>query len=205
MTAKTLLRTTLLALTGLSLCGCVSSRPVPATAPAYETVARDPRRNTTQAQLDNRRGLSLLSRGKLGDAEAAFASALTADATYGPAHNNLGQVYFAQKQFYKAALEFAAAAQLMPQRPEPQNNLGLIYENVGKLDKAVEAYTRALVLAPDNVDVLGNLCRAKVRRNDHDDALKEQLRQLLMRDTRPAWINWAKERLALLGGGQVQN
>ena len=47
-------------------------------------------------------------------AEAALKAALTADVMFGPAHNNLGKVYFHKGELYLAAREFDYAMKLMP-------------------------------------------------------------------------------------------
>jgi Flp pilus assembly protein TadD len=117
---------------------------------------------------------------------------------YGPAHNNLGKAYFHQDKLYLAAWEFQYAMKLMPNTPEPRNNLGLVFESAGKLDDAVASYDEAMRLEPDNVQFIGNLARARVRRGDRDDDLRELLDKLVMRETRPDWADWARGQLATM-------
>ena len=85
----------------------------------------------------------------------------------------------------------------MPNQPEPPNNLGLVYEAAGKLDEVADAYGKA-VLEPDNVEALGNLVRAKVRRGDRDPSVRALLNKLVLRDTRPEWLAWEKRFLVRL-------
>ena len=87
----------------------------------------------------------------------------------------------------------------MPDSPRPKSNLGLVLEAVGKYDEAVESYEQALKLAPDNVEVIGNLARLLVRTGRKGDRTRELLGQVVMKDPRPEWTEWARERLALMG------
>ena len=117
----------------------------------YETVSKDPRRDTDAARLHNARAVKLLQKGEMAKAEKELKEALAADVFFAPAHNNLGTVYYRQGKHYLAAWEYQYAAKLMPDSPRPKSNLGLVLEAVGKYDEAVGAYEQALELAPDNV------------------------------------------------------
>ena len=79
----------------------------------------------------------------------------------------------------------------------------MVLESIGKLDDAVERYAEARERAPDNAQVLGNLARAKYQRGDHDERMRELLTEVAMKDDRPEWANWARERLALDYGRPV--
>jgi Tfp pilus assembly protein PilF len=182
---------TLLALVALS--GCASTRK---NADAYETMRKDPRHDAELAQRENARAVALLDKGEYDGAEAALKAALVADILCGPAHNNLGKVYFHQKKLYMAAWEFQYAAKLMPNQPEPLNNLGLVFEAAGKLDDAANSYTKAITIEPDNVQAMGNLARAHVRRGDRDDATRALLQGLILRETRPDWLAWEQTTLS---------
>lgn len=48
---------------------------------------------------------------------------------------------------------------------------------------------------------VGNLARARIRRGDRSGDVAALLRTLIATDTRPSWVAWAKERLALLTSG----
>src|SRR5438270_2728983 len=150
-------------------CGCGAPQR-PASRP-YQTIAPDPQRDADLARRENARAVQLIDKHDYAAAEAALKSALAADVMCGPAHNNLGKVYFRQKKLYLAAWEFQYAMKLMPNQAEPPNNLGLVFEVAGKLDDAAESYGKAVALEPENVDAMGNLARARVRRGDRDDAV----------------------------------
>jgi Flp pilus assembly protein TadD len=178
------------------LAGC--SRNAAREAGEYQTVARDLRRDTDRARQYNAEAVQLIEDGRFERAERALKRALAADITYGPAHNNLGKIYYHQNKLYLAAWEFQYAIQLMPNHPEPRNNLGLVFESVGRLNDAVEWYDKALSLEPDNTQVMGNLARARVRRGEADEQLRLLLSDLVIRDTRPEWVEWARQRLSAM-------
>ena len=176
--------------------GCSAT---PAMSSQYKTVRDMPNRDNAKAREGNVLAIALLYEGRFEEAEAQLKKALAADVTFGPAHNNLGKVYYHQNKFYLSAWEFQNAIKLMPHHPEPRNNLGLVLEAVGKLDDAISLYGEALDLQPDNPHMLGNLARARLRRGDRGDTIRQILGDLIMRDTRSDWVNWARRRLALLG------
>ena len=164
----------------------------------YRTVARNLQRDTDRAKHENAQALELIDKGKWEDAEKPLKDALTADLTFGPAHNNLGRVYYEQGKFYLAAWEFEYAAKLMPNEAQPRNNLGLVLEETGKLDEAIEQYDQGLALNPQDAQIIGNAARARLRRGDHDTQVKLLLQKVIDRDTRPQWLQWARENLVLL-------
>ena len=175
--------------------GCAASHPAQR---SYQTIAPDPQRDADLARRENARAVGLIDKGDYAGAETALKSALAADIMCGPAHNNLGKVYFHQGKLYLAAWEFQYAMKLMPNQPEPANNLGLVFEAAGKLDEAADSYGKAVALGPDNVQALGNLARARVRRGDHDSSVRALLNKLVLRETRPDWLAWEKATLARL-------
>jgi Tfp pilus assembly protein PilF len=167
----------------------------------YRTVDADANHDTEAARRKNARALKILEHphngglGHIGRAEKTLQEALAADVTYGPAHNNLGKVYFRQQKYYLAAWEFEYAMKLMPHRSEPMNNLGMVYEEVGKFDKAMEMYAIAYSIDPQNPEIIGNLARCSMRQGDSVDQVKPLLEDLVMLDYRPEWVNWAREQL----------
>lgn len=167
----------------------------------YRTHSGDPDRDTQRARRLADEAVALIDEGQLERAEGLLKEALAADVFYGPAHNNLGHVYLRTDRYYSAAWEFQYAIKLMPEQYEPRNNLGLVFEEVGRLPEAAEAYEEALAIAPDAVEVIGNLARAYVRLDRKDDRTRDLLRQLVLKDTRPPWRAWARERLSTMGRG----
>jgi len=155
--------------------------------------------NSDVAKTENDTAVHLLDQGKFDEAEAHLKKSVEADVMYGPAHNNLGLVYYHQGKLYPAAWEFQNAIRLMPYQPEPRNNLGLVFEKAGKITSAAEAYEKARQMEPDNPEYLANLARAKVRRGDRDVETKRLLEELVMKDSRPQWSHWARQNLYRMG------
>ena len=152
-------------------------------------------RDTAAARALNDRAFELIGKSDYAGAEKLLNKSINADVMFGPAHNNLGLVYYHQNKLYQAAWEFQNAIKLMPYVPEPRNNLGLVLERAGKLDTATDHYAKAVSMEPDNPEYLGNLARVKVRRGDHDDQMKKLLEELVMKDSRPEWNHWARMNL----------
>ena len=164
----------------------------------YQTLARYPHRDSDAARRENETALGLMEKGDYGGAELALRRALSQDIMFGPAHNNLGMVYYRQQKLYLAAWEFQYAVKLMPNQPAARNNLGLVFENGGKLDQAVDSYEQAMKIEPDNPQFVGNCARARLRRGDPDGEVRPLLDRLVTLDVRPDWLAWARERLALM-------
>lgn len=176
--------------------GCSSTaHPVP--DKPYATLQKDPTRDTDTARALCASAVALIDEGKFAEAEPVLKQALESDVLYGPAHSNLGWVYYQRGDYYQAAWEFQYAAKLMPYQPEPRNNLGLVMEETGKLNEAIDNYDRALALQPDNPELLANSARARLRRGDRDRRVVELLEQLVSVDHRPKWRDWANEQLVL--------
>ncbi len=178
-------------LAGISLSGCqLWEHPgelIVATGESDHEVAR---------HLE-RKGRRAFEHGNLEKAASLFERAVLAAPDYGPAHNNLGLVHFEQGDLYAAAWDFERAAGAMPDRPEPVNNLGLVYESAGRIEEAIAQFAAAHELSPNNPVYLANLVRARRIRGDIDASLEEQLRHLLLIETRPEWREWAEDQLVL--------
>lgn len=148
------------------------------------------------AQQLTRTGIRYVGQGKMQLAEASFKNAIRGDRSHGPAHNNLGRVYFQRGDLRQAAEAFSWAMEFMPDRAEPVNNLGLVFESAGKLDKSIELFRKAHDADQDNAEYLANLVRARLRRGDRGKALRDEMRALKFIETRPEWSDWVNERLA---------
>jgi len=167
--------------------GCASS---------HSNLQNDPAANARQAMAELTEGTKLLSEKKYDEAEGHFRRALQFDSYSGLAHNNLGMVYFNLGNLYDAANEFQAAGKLLPSYPEPRNKLGLTLEAGDKFDEAIAEYQAAVDLDPENPELLGNLVRAKVRRGDQDQHVRELLVHLMQIETRPEWQLWEQRELS---------
>jgi len=177
-----------------AVCGCTSGsakKPV-----NYETIKANPKRDPDAAAKLNKHGVDALSKGKFEKAEKLFKESLIKDVDFGPAHNNLGRLYFDQGQNYLAAWEFEYATKVMPRRSEPYNNLGMVMERVDKLEQAIDAYEMANMLSPHHPEIVGNLARAWWCHDKTNWRTRDLLEQLVFVDCRPDWVSWAKEQIA---------
>lgn len=164
----------------------------------YTTINVDPDRNTELAQAENTKALELIAAGDYQEAQVVLKRALAADVTFGPAHNNLGTVYFHLSKFYLAAWEFEYACKLMPHHAEPRTNLGLVFEAVGQYGQAALWHDKAVGLEPENPQMIGNLVRAQLQRGERGVGVQQLLADLILRDDRPDWVKWARRKLALI-------
>ncbi|MFZ5828651.1 MAG: tetratricopeptide repeat protein [Planctomycetota bacterium] len=183
---------TLLVTLGVLACGCQSFHQS-----KLEVVKAESAPDPALAKELHQKGLVLLRKEKSQHAEKAFQEAIAADPRFGPAHNNLGLLQFGRRELHAAAWSFQRAIDLMPGRPEPLNNLGLTLEAGGRADEALAHFESAHRLEPNNPEYLGNMLRVRVRGGEPVADLAPGLQQLLFLDTRPDWIEWAEEQLAL--------
>lgn len=179
----------------LCTCGC-SLIDVVAPDKTYETVSADPHRDTATAVAKNEKGLKHIHAAHWDHAEKALQEALVADVKYGPAHNNLGWVYYKQGRYYLAAWEFEYAQKLMVGIPEPVNNLGLVYEEVGRLPEAQACFDQAAGADPRNPQFLANLARVRLKQGEKSGDTAHLLREVAFHDERPEWREWALGHLA---------
>jgi len=143
------------------------------------------------------KGVRLFDRGKLPASAVAFERAIEVDQSNGSAHNNLGLLLYQQRKLSLAAAEFELAGTLMPEDPIPKNNLGMTLEAAGRGEESLDYYSQAYELSPNKPLYLGNLVRTRIRLGEKDESVFEQLRELLFIETRPDWIEWINDQLAL--------
>jgi len=169
-------------------------------AKSYLTVPEQPNQNASKAKKLNTEGLAKLGKGKVVEAEELFRQSLAEDIDYGPAHNNLGQIYLCRNELYLAAWEFEFASNLMPERPECLVNLGLVYEKANRLQDAATYYESALEIQPTHVSAIANLARVYIKMDGNKERTRDLLQQLVMTDRRPQWNRWARDTLAIRFG-----
>jgi hypothetical protein len=163
----------------------------------HDTVSINLSAGWKKADELNQQGIGHFHAGKCDLAESEFRQAIRANEGHGGAHNNLGLIYYNRRNLVKAAHHFGKAVEYTPDNPSPVNNLGMALEAGGRVSEAIELYRQAHQMAPANPLFLGNLVRAKVRMGDRDELVIQQLRDLAFCETRPEWIDWADEQLAI--------
>ncbi len=177
----------------LLLCGCAGSSHGP-----YSSVSAADR-NPLEAQRLTILAADLLEQsGKLNHAETLLKSALAADIYHGPAHNNLGVVYFKSTppKLYEAASEFEWARKLMPGNPEPRTNLAMTLERAGRTDEALATYRAALDASPQHIQSIQAFTRLAARSGATDDQSQWMLKEIAIRGTTEQWRDWARGQLS---------
>lgn len=176
----------------LVIAGCQSADSGARSATPLAT--GDVERNQEQARSETDQAFDLIERSQFPQAEELLKKAVSADPLYGPAHNDLGLIYYQRADLYNAAWEFENAAKLMPRQAPPVNNLGLVLEKADKLADAEKSFAAAVDLDPDNSEYVGNYARARIRSGERDETTRKLLERIILTDHRPEWIAWAKEQ-----------
>ena len=166
-------------------CGCAASRSGPVRL----------RPDRALAQQFNEEGLRHMADGELDAALAAFRRAVDADPYSGPAHCNLGVALLLKGQPFDGGWELRNACRLMPKAAQPRANLALLYESVGKYGQAEEELRAALALAPEDVEIIGQLARLRVRTGRYDDQTVAWLQTVAEQDDDAVWRAWAQRQL----------
>ncbi|WP_432799807.1 tetratricopeptide repeat protein [Poriferisphaera sp. WC338] len=181
----------------VGMAGCIGSSP--SKDQTYESPAEAQIKHTQRAANLNRLAVLQIENGDYEKAIATLKKSLGIDMDFAPAHNNLGLIYYEQEQFYTAAWEFEYAVKLMDNPAEPLNNLGMVYEAVGQYKKAHSYYEKAYEADPDQIQIVGNFARNQVRQGLRTPELKAMLDEIILKDSRADWIEWATEQRVLIG------
>jgi tetratricopeptide (TPR) repeat protein len=109
---------------------------------AYQQAPRD------SAVVRNKLGIAYHHVFALDQAKTSYQEALRLKPKYGEALNNLGAVFYAQKDYRRAEKLYHRALKLLPQSATVYNNLGTAYFAHGKLKQGTEAYRTAFAIDP---------------------------------------------------------
>jgi len=170
-----------------ALCGC-AARSGPYATPS--AAARDPAR----AQKLTMEAAELMSSDPM-KAEELLKEALTADAFFGPAHNNLGAALLKRDQLYEAANEFEWARKLMPGHPDPRMNLALTLERAGRIDEALATFNSALEVYPGHIPTMQALARLQLKHKRTDDRTLGMLKEIALSGETDQWRQWAQSQM----------
>jgi tetratricopeptide (TPR) repeat protein len=129
-------------------------------------------------------GLALLQEGLTDDQHLLHRSVLL---------YNVGQVYFALREFGQAIHYYSAALEIDPNYSEYYNERGNIFLNLHKFDAAIADYENAIKLSPPYQEVWANLGQAYRLKEDYEKAIEAYSRAL---DLNPGKV------LPLLGRAQ---
>jgi tetratricopeptide (TPR) repeat protein len=133
-----------------------------------------------RAAGENVRGLKLWYAGDLDGAAAAFRSALSVDAKFADAHNNLGGVLWQQNHKQAAEREFDAAVRDQPGFAKALNNLGNALIQSGQLQQGIQDLHAAVNAQPAFASARLNLGIALLRAGSKQPAEAEFRRTLLL-------------------------
>ncbi|MBP7862401.1 tetratricopeptide repeat protein [bacterium] len=115
------------------------------------------RKNLGYAEAHTAMAVSLMTQGKLGEAQAQLQKAIEIDPQFADAHYNLGLLLHQQNQVAQAILHYQAALQNDPRHARAHNNLGVAYQSQGQVDLAKKEYGEAVRLKPDYTEAKDNL------------------------------------------------
>ncbi|MDA8744716.1 tetratricopeptide repeat protein [Rubripirellula amarantea] len=175
-----------------SVCGCAMW------GSSNEAIIRvQASRDPVKAKRLTLAGVKALDAQNIDGATQKFMSAINADETYGPAHNNLGLLHYEQGNLYQAVLAFEHAMEYMPSDPIVYYNLAITLEAAGKVHDAMDLYLQAVDMDPVNPVFLGNLVRLQIRLGETGPIVKTRLEDLVLIETRPDWRRWADHKLAI--------
>ena len=116
----------------------------------------------------------------------------------GAAYNNLGLLYFKQRDFEKAAITLQEGLAVDPKMPSAHALLGISFYQLGKYSEAKAPLERALRANPDDNNAELFLARSLVRLEDHRSAA-EHLQNLARRqpDNQEVWYLLGKVYMRL--------
>ncbi len=95
--------------------------------------------------------------GNFAEAEWFYRKAISADSSYMPAHNNLGNALRMQGLYNEALSAYKAALNLAPDDYEIYDSIGITLNMMARFDEAADAFSRAAALAPNDPNVHNNL------------------------------------------------
>lgn len=128
-------------------------------------------------------------------AEAKYCEILQISPQNEAAINNLGRVYFDQGKYYLAALRFHQALEIASEPAVQLNHLGMVQEASGRWSAAESYYQQAIELAPECVVYQAHLARVYVRQERRDWDVETLLEEVVAKDDRPGWREWADLQL----------
>ena len=116
----------------------------------------------------------------------AYVTVLDLQPDYGPAHINLGTIYYNREQFVEAESHYRAAIQCDPRYALAWFDLGNVLDETARMTEAIRAYETAIALAPTYADAHYNLALAHERNREPRKALRHW-RAYRKLDTQGPW------------------
>jgi tetratricopeptide (TPR) repeat protein len=123
------------------------------------------------AHREYQKGRDAASKQNLQEAIEHFEKAIAQAPQYMEAYNNLGIVYFQQRQFSRAESNFRKALELEPEAFEPLVNLGGTLLALDRIDEAIEVNSRAHDTRPQDALATAQLGLSHFLAGQDEDAL----------------------------------
>lgn len=140
----------------------------------------------------------LASKGRTGEAEAAYLTLLKQSPDYEEAHFNLGFLYARQGRTNDAISHYETAIQLVPTYAEAHSNLGNLLVRARRFDEAVQHLQTALAVDPKNSRTYNNLGSAFASAGQITNAIPQFAKAVQLNpDFAEAWFNLGRSQLAL--------
>jgi len=142
-------------------------------------------RKPTNDQIKEQQALTLVSQGKLNDAELIYRELVESGSKSHIVHGNLGVLLKRKGDLQNAISYFKNALQLKPDYPDAHYNLGNAFKDQGDLTAAIASYNAALQLKPNNPEAHSNLGNALQERGDLTAAIASYNAALQLRPNNP--------------------
>ena len=113
---------------------------------AYSQLAAE---NPHNSMYPNSAGIALMQLGKLSEARKFFLRATKTNKKFAAAYNNIGAIYFAQKQYPKAIRQYEKALSIEAQSAGFYSNLGYAYFGEKRYPEAFQAFQKAMAIDPN--------------------------------------------------------
>jgi protein O-GlcNAc transferase len=111
----------------------------------------------------------------------SYTQALTIDASYAKAHNNIAIALNAKGDSQAALASCERALEIDPDYADAYNNMANILKGRGELDAAINSYTNALRITPDDAEIFNNIGIALSAQGDFGAAIKSYKQALILK------------------------
>ena len=124
----------------------MATKQYPEALKAYAQLASENPRNSS---YPNFAGIALMQIGDLVTARKYFVRATKINKKFAAAYNNIGAIYFAQKQYGKAIRQYEKALSMEAQTAGFYSNLGYAYFGEKRYPEAFKSFQKAMALDPN--------------------------------------------------------
>jgi len=163
-------------------------------------------RNIDPKQIDTYKNLAFvyLRLDSIPAALAAYRELLAIKPDDHETYVTIASIHTQRKDYSKAAEALEKAVTVAPDSARPRiiGDLGIMYDEMGKRDEAMKTYQDALKMNPGNKDLLFNLGRLYLLRDDYPNAIK-QLMEVLKTNPDDFYVNYSVGHSYLMIGERL--